>query len=179
MKLILAGLVALAFAALAGAQAPPAPKAPVPVGATGGAVCDMIGVVDGSVLLDGVEYDAGYVYSFMPAIPMADVNDNHAKWLKVLDEASKQQDKGGPYEVELSEYRTCDGGGTVKISDGSVVIKGMTLAGLTKVNDMGLQQATAINARTKARVKDAKSTDHDHKKAKKVKRSDVGVKDRS
>jgi hypothetical protein len=107
---------------------------------------------------------------------MADVNDNHAKWMKVLDVASKEQDKGGPYEVEISEYRNCDGGGTVKISDGSVLIKGMTLAGATKVADEALKQAAAINDRTKKRAKDKNSVDRDHKKAPKVKRNDLGVK---
>jgi hypothetical protein len=109
---------------------------------------------------------------------MADVNDNHAKWLKVLNVASQQQDKGGPYDAEMSEFRSCDGGGTVKIADGSVLIKGMTLAGLTRVTDEGLKQAASINDRTKKRSKNQNSVDHDHTKAKKVKRNDLGVKER-
>jgi hypothetical protein len=171
----------MAFATLAFAQAaspPPAPKAPVATGNTGGTACDMIGIVDGSATINGVEYDTGYIYSFAPAIPMADVNDNHAKWMKVLNVASQQQDKGGPYDAELSEYRSCDGGGIVKISDGSVLIKGMTLAGMTKVTDEGLKQAASINDRTKGRAKSPKSVDHDHSRAKKVKRDDLGRKQR-
>ena len=173
---------AILFAALAmfvgGASAQPAaPKAPaVSAGTAAGTVCDMIGVVDGSVIVNGVEYDSGYVYAFAPAIPMADVHDNHKKWMKVLNAASKEQDKGGPYEAEISEYRSCDGGGAVKISDGSVWIKGMTLAGSTRVADEGLKQAKLINDRTKARAHDKNSTNHDHTKAKKIKRNDVGVK---
>ena len=175
MKRILA-VVVLMWSVVAFAQAPAPPKVVTAAGATGGAYCDMIGVADGSVMVNGVEHDTGFAYGFAPAIPMADVNDNHAKWLKVLDVASKEQDKGGPYQVEVSEYRSCDGGGIVKITDGSILIKGMTLAGATRVADEGLKQMAAINARTKARAKDANSTNHDHSKAKKVKRNDLGVK---
>lgn len=176
MKLALVVAIALLLSSAVAAQVlPTTPKPPVVTGATGGKVCDMIGVADGSAIINGVEYDNGYVYSFAPAIPMADVNDNHAKWLKVLDAASKEQDKGGPYQVELSEFRSCDGGGMVKITDGSVLIQGMTLAGATRVTDEGLKQAKSINDRTKARSKNQNSTDHDHSKAKKVKRTDVGI----
>lgn len=157
---------------------PPMPKAPTPIASSGGQTCDMIGVIDSDVTIAGVAYDAGYMYTFGPAIPIADVNDNHAKWMKVLSVASEQQDKGGPYSSELSEYRSCDGGGVVKISDGSILIQGMTLAGVTRVNDEGLKQARAINDRTKQRVRNQHSTDHDHTKAKKVKRNDLGIKQR-
>lgn len=166
-------IAALAFSAAVAAQ-PVQPKPPTAVGSTGGAFCDMIGVADGSAIINGVEYDTGYSYAMTPAVPIADVNDNHQKWLKVLDAMSKEQDKGGPYQVEFSEYRSCDGGGVVKIDDGSVLIKGMTLAGATRVADEGLKQAAAINNRTKARAKNQNSTDHDHTKAKKVKRDDLG-----
>lgn len=179
MNRILLAVAALMFAALVGAQAPAAPKAPNVVGKTGGAICDMILIADGSAVVNGVEYDVGYSYAFAPALPMADVNDNHAKMQKVLSVASQQQDKGGPYDLELSEYRQCDGSGAVKIDDGSILIKGMTLAGATKVQDEFLNQAKAINDRTKGRSKDKNSMNHDHTKAKKVKRNDVGVKDRS
>lgn len=168
--------VAIALVLMCGvaiAQAPAPPKAPPAVGTTSGAFCDMTGIVDASVTMNGVEYDAGYSYGFTPAIPKADVADNHTKWTKVLDVASQEQDKGGPYELEISEYRSCEGGGAIKVSDGSALIKGVTLAGLTRIGDEALKQSKAINDRTKARSKNQNSVDHDHTRAKKVKRDDL------
>jgi hypothetical protein len=179
MKYVLT-IALLAVAMIAGAQGPPpTPKAPPVAGTTSGQFCDMIAVVDSSVTVNGVEYDAGYSYGMLPAIPMADVHDNHKKWLKVLDTASKEQDKGGPYSAEVSEYWNCDGSGPVKQADGSVLLKGLTLAGLTHIGDMSLQQGKETNDRTKARSKNQNSTDHDHSHAKKVKRNDLGQKERT
>lgn len=181
MKRIFCAIALMAFAAFAFAQAaspPPQPKAPVAVGNSGGTVCDMYGIVDGTAIINGVEHDAGYTYSFVPAIPMADVKDNHAKWLKVLSVASQQQDQGGPYDVEVSEFWACDGGGAVKQQDGSILLKGLTLAGLTKIQDEALRQGASTNERTRGRAKNKNSLNHDHSKAKKVKRDDLGRKER-
>jgi len=159
------------FSAFVLAQVPPPPKPPVVAGQTGGTVCDITYTTNAETI-DG--YDVGSIYIFLPAVPMADVIDNHRRNRKVLDIASREQDRGGQYNVEFSEYRACEGGASVKITEGGALIAGMTLGGWTRITDETLRQLSGINERTKLRSKTLKSTDRDHTKAKKVKRNDLG-----
>ena len=109
-------------------------------------------------------------------LPMADVLDNHAKNLKVLDALSKRQDKGGPYTIETGEYRACDGGAKTKIDAGSVMVKGVTLKGANEVARVALAQSGAIIKRYEDKSAKGAKEGWDHKKAKKVKRNDLGQK---
>lgn len=107
-------------------------------------------------------------------LPFADVLDNSAKGLKVVDVMSKLQDKGGGYEVETGEVRTCDGKAPEKVAATSVMVKGLTLDGSNKVYREGLKQADFIVKRYEDRQKKGDKFGWDHTKAKKVKRDDIG-----
>lgn len=172
MKMMI-GVLAL-FSTLVLAQAPAQPKAPDATWkATGGVACNVWYIVD-SETKDG--FDAGLAYTFIPGVPMADVLDNHTKILRVLDQASKEQDKGGPYNIEMSEYRACDGGQAVKITEGSILIQGATLSGLNRITRVALKQANEITERFEKRAARGDKHAFDHSKAKKVRRDDIGRK---
>lgn len=142
-------------------------------GAVVAQTCDVIYTIE-SETADG--FDVGSGATTIRALPMADVLDNHAKGLKVIDEASKQQDKGGPYTIELGEFRACDGDVSVKVADGSILVKGVTLAGSNKISRMALKQADPVIKRYEDRAAKGDKVGWDHKKAKKVKRDDLGNK---
>ena len=109
-------------------------------------------------------------------VPFADVLDNSAKALKVLDILSKQQDKGGVYVLETGEVRSCDGKPPERIAVTSVQLKGITLHGANVGARAAMQQADLIIKRYEQREKRGDVQGWDHSKAKKVKRNDVGVK---
>jgi len=109
-------------------------------------------------------------------VPFADVLDNSAKALKVLDVLSKQQDKGGVYVLETGEVRSCDGKPPERIAVTSVQLKGITLHGANVGARAAMQQADLIIKRYEQREKKGDVQGWDHSKAKKVKRNDVGVK---
>lgn len=67
------------------------------------------------------------------ALPMSEVDFNHARQLKVLNAMSKEQDnvkrnEGGVYRVDVFEIRACDGGPGVKNAEGSASIQGISYA---------------------------------------------------
>jgi hypothetical protein len=109
-------------------------------------------------------------------VPIADVLDNSAKALKVLDVLSKQQDKGGVYTLETGEVRSCDGKPPERIAVTSVQLKGITLHGANVGARAALQQADLIIKRYEQREKKGDVQGWDHSKSKKVKRNDVGQK---
>lgn len=184
MKLLL--VAALFFASFAFAQdAPKAPKAPAATSKAAGnsvkgVVCDVWVSSDSDVTVaPGDVRDAGMFFAFGAAIPYADVEDNHRRGVKVLDLISKLQDKGGPYTIVASEYRSCDGGPVTQITDGSIEARGITLAGTTQIVDETIRQMQQVNdTRFKHRAKRGDKFGQDHSKAKKVKRDDLGRKSR-
>lgn len=174
MAISIAAVCSTAVYAAQDAGAPTPPPAPVAVGSTGGTVCDVWYLSESEIV--GTANDAGRSFNHVPAIPMADVNDNHAKALVVLDAMSKEQDKGGPYSIIVQEFRRCDGGGIVEMKDGGMgaLISGVTLAGGNRIARVGLQQASLIVARFEDRARKGAKTAWDHSRAKKVKRDDLG-----
>jgi hypothetical protein len=124
-------------------------------------------------------YDVSSAENKVYGIPMEDVNDNLAKQKKVLSVASEQQDKGGPYNVELSEFRACNGGAKTKNDAGSILIKGATLKGINKIAREALRQSDLVTKRYEDRDAKGEKKGWDHSKAKKVKRDDVGRKVKS
>ena len=137
--------------------------------------CDLTYTMDTNTMDD---QDVAFASTTLSAVPMVDVLDNHEKQLKVLSVASKQDESvtkvHGPYKLELSEYRQCDGGAKTKIVDGGVMVQGVTLKGMNKIAREGLKQADLITARYEKRAAHGDKHGWDHSKAKKVKRNDVG-----
>ena len=119
-------------------------------------------------------YRVGAMTVTLSSVPWVDVEDNHKKQMRVLDELSKQQDKGGQYEITVTETNTCEDGVTVRVNDGSAYVTGVTLEGSTKVGDVMLQVGKEINDRFKNRAAKGAKVGWDHSKAKKVKRDDLG-----
>jgi hypothetical protein len=117
-------------------------------------------------------YDCGVISGTTPAIPMADLLDNAAKFNKVLDAASRYQEKGGPYTLEMNEIRVCDGGAPVRAQ--GVEVRGLTLTGLNAVTREALKQGEFVLRRYEQRAAKGDKTEWDHTKAKKVKRNDLG-----
>lgn len=109
------------------------------------------------------------------AVPMADVLDNSARALKVLDELSKHQGKG-PYNIETGEVRACDGKPPERVPATSVLLQGVTFAGANKAARIGYKEADGVLKRYEDREKNGKKTGWDHDKGKKVKRNDLGQK---
>lgn len=111
------------------------------------------------------------------ADPLADVLDDHKRQIKVLDYLSKHQDKGGPYTIELGEYRACDGAAKTKVVDGSVQVQGVTLAAANAAARLAYKEWDGILKRYEDRADKGAKTGWDHKKAKKVRRdASTGVK---
>jgi len=158
MKRLFAGLALFLFSAAAVAQ-----------------VCDVTYSFE-SERMDGQDVSIGSTTFF--AQPMDEVLFNHKAQVKVLDAMSKEQDakKGPMYRVDVSEYRVCDGGGKVKIADGSASIQGISYEGANRINDEAIKQMHVINDRHKGRAAKGHKEAWDHGKAKKVKRDDLGVK---
>jgi hypothetical protein len=109
-------------------------------------------------------------------VPFADVLDNSAKALKVLDVLSKQQDKGGVYVLETGEVRSCDGKPPERVAATSVQLKGITLHGANVGARAALKQADLIVKRYEQRQAKGDVQGWDHAKAAKVKRNDLGQK---
>jgi len=133
--------------------------------------CDVIYTMDVDVVLaPGAEpMNVGTSVGFAYGIPLADAEDNTRLGKKIINEASKQQDKGGPYIATYSEMRACDGKPAVR-ADG-VFVKGVTLAGSVKIAEVGLAVGKEINDRYKKRAaKGDKFADDGHSHGKKIKR---------
>lgn len=110
------------------------------------------------------------------AVPLADVLDNSARALRVLDLLSKQQDKGGAYRLETGEVRSCDGKPPERVAATSVELRGITLKGANLGARAGLKEADGIIKRYEDREKAGAKEGWDHSKAAKVKRNDLGQK---
>lgn len=119
-------------------------------------------------------FEIGSTLIKLSSVPWVDVEDNHKKQMRVLDALSKEQDKGGQYEITVTETNTCEDGVTVRVNDGSAYVTGVTLEGTTRVGDVMLQVAKEINDRFKNRATKGAKVGWDHSKAKKVKRDDLG-----
>ena len=109
-------------------------------------------------------------------VPFADVLDNSARALKVLDVLSLEQNKGGVYKLETGEVRSCDGKPPERVAATSVELRGITLHGANRAARITLREADGIVKRYEARENKGDVQGWDHSKAKKVKRNDVGVK---
>jgi len=116
--------------------------------------------------------DCGMAMGTTPAMPMADLLDNAAKFNKVLDVASKVQEKGGPYTLEMNEYRVCDGGAQVKAQ--GIEVRGLTLQGMNAVAREAWKQMDLVIRRYEQRAEKGNKQAWDHAKAPKVKRDDLG-----
>ena len=171
MKLLLLTLLAVAWPVLAQTQAATS-GAPLT-----GKVCDVTYAMEAETT---EHFDIGNASMTFKAMPWVDVEDNHKKQMRVLNELSKQQDKGGEYEITVVETNTCEDGVTVRIADGSAYVTGVTLDGVVKVGDVMLQVGKEVNDRYRNRAAKGAKVGWDHSKAKKVKRDDLGrkVKDR-
>ena len=132
--------------------------------------CDVVYTMDTDVVLKaGAEpVNAGTVVSFAYGIPLADADENTRLGKKIINEASKQQDKGGPYLSTYSEMRSCDGKPAVK-ADG-VFVQGVTLKGGNAIARVALKVADEITQRYEKRAAKGDKFANDHSKAKAIKR---------
>ena len=131
--------------------------------------CDVTYTMDTDVQAGaGDPVNVGTSVGMVYGIPLADADDNTRLGKKIINAASKEQDKGGPYIATYSEMRSCDGGPAVK-ADG-VFVKGVTLAGSNKIARVGLQVADEITKRYEKRAAHGDKFANDHSKAKKVER---------
>ena len=92
--------------------------------------CDLEGTV--TVSHNG-QVEARFVSSFY-RLPTAEADKMHDRALKVVDVASKVQDKRGQHMVEFDEVRNCNGIKTRGNGVAGVMVQGVTLAGATKVS---------------------------------------------
>lgn len=109
-------------------------------------------------------------------VPFADVEDNSAKGMRTLKVAAAMQDKGGPYTIEFSESRSCDGKPYEKFAANSIEVRGVTLDGSNRIARMALKQANEIVERYEKRAAKGEREAWKHDKARKVKRNDLHVK---
>jgi hypothetical protein len=132
--------------------------------------CDVVYTMDTDVVLapGSDPVNVGTVVGFAYGIPKADAEDNTRLGKKIINEASKQQDKGGPYIATYSEMRSCDGGPAIK-ADG-VYVQGVTLKGSTVIDRVALKVADEITKRYEKRAAKGDKFANDHSKAKKIKR---------
>ena len=110
------------------------------------------------------------------AVPFADVQDNSARALRVLDLLSKEQDKGGVYKLETGEVRSCDGKPPERVAATSVELRGITLKGANRGARAALKEADGVTKRYEDRAAKGDKEGWDHAKAAKVKRNDLGQK---
>lgn len=164
-------LFACAQATKAPAPAPAAPPAATPPAGSPN-VCDQtFSAVTETAEGDLVMYLPG---PFLAAQPWVDVQSNHAEQVKVLSVLSKEQNKGGPYTITVSETIACDGGATKRVADGSIYVEGVTLNGMNKAAREMLKSADVIIKRYEDRDKAGAKVAWNHKNAQKVQRDDLG-----
>lgn len=139
-------------------------------------VCDVVYTTDINVIEQGVERDVVTATTTVYGVPMADVLDNSTRALRIVNIASTLQDKGGPYNIETGEVRSCDGKPPERVAATSLLFKGVTLQGSNKIARTALKEADGITHRYEERQ--AKGAKHgwDHSKARKTKRDDLGRK---
>jgi hypothetical protein len=137
------------------------------------AICDVVVTAE-------VETTAGNIVASGTAtlygVPMADVLDNSARARRVLDVLSKQQDKGGPYNLETGEVRSCGGKPPERVAATSVLLKGITLNGANLGARATLKEADGVTKRYEDRAAKGAKEGWDHSKAAKVKRNELGQK---
>ena len=132
--------------------------------------CDVIYTLDTDVVVapGSDPVNVGTVVGFAYGLPLADAEDNTRLGKKIINEASKQQDKGGPYIATYSEMRSCNGGPAVR-ADG-VFVQGVTLKGSNAVGRVALKVGDEITQRYEKRAAKGDKFANDHSKAKKIKR---------
>ncbi len=141
----------------------------------GAQVCDVTYTVD----IDNGGRNVTMTTAILYALPIVDVLDNTKNAMKTVDMASKVQDKGGSYTVELGEVRSCDGKAPERVPASSIMVKGVTLDGLNKITRVGLSVGDQITKRYEDRQKSGAKEGWAHEKAKPVKRDDLGNKIKS
>jgi reverse gyrase len=109
-------------------------------------------------------------------LPMADVLDNSQQGLQIIKMLGKADSKGGPYTIEVGEVRECDGKPPERVLANSIFAKGVTLADSNRISDKGLEVAKHILKRYQDRQAKGQRRGWDHAKAQKVKRNDLGQK---
>lgn len=74
------------------------------------------------------------VVSYITAIPLTEIEKLHVKALKVVDVASKVQDKkSGAHMIEFDETRKCAGVTTKGSGVAGVMVQGVTLHGVNRI----------------------------------------------
>jgi hypothetical protein len=132
--------------------------------------CDVTYTLDTDVVLaEGAEpVNTGTIVGVAYGLPLADAEDNTRLGKKIINEASKQQDKGGPYLAYYSEMRSCGGGPAVQ-ADG-IFVKGVTLNGSNKIGRVALQVGDEVTKRYEKRAQKGDRFAQDHQKARKIER---------
>ena len=132
--------------------------------------CDVIYTMDVDVVLaPGAEpMNVGTSVGFAYGIPLADAEDNTRLGKKIINEASKQQDKGGPYIATYSEMRSCDG--KVPVRADGIFVQGVTLKGANAISRVALKVGEEVTQRYEKRAAKGDKFGNDHSKAKKIKR---------
>lgn len=136
-------------------------------------VCDVTYTVDTNVKVGTDEFDAGTVIAVVNAMPYADVLDNSDRMLKVVKLMAKEDGKGGPYDIESGEVRSCDGGPPAKVAATALLTSGVTLRGSNRIARAAWQQMGAIIGRYEARADQGEQMGWDHRKGHKTKRNDL------
>lgn len=154
-------VVAAMFAVAVSAQ--PAPKAAPKV-------CDVSYTME-SETADG--HDVLNSKILVYGLPWVEVADNSKRGMRVIDLASKVQDQGGPYSIELGEVRQCDGGPPERVAANSILVKGVTLAGANKLTRLMIKVTGEITDRYEEKEKKGAKSAWGHDKARKVKRNDL------
>jgi len=133
--------------------------------------CDVVYTMDTDVVLTpGAEpLNVGTIVGFAYGLPLVDAEANTKLGKKIINEASKQQDKGGPYIATYSEMRSCDGKPAVR-ADG-VFVQGVTLKGSNAIARVALKVGDEVTQRYEKRAaRGDKFADDGHAHAKKIKR---------
>ena len=132
--------------------------------------CDVIYTMDVDVeMTPGAEpININTVVGFAYGLPLADAEANTKLGKKVINEASKQQDKGGPYLATYSEMRSCDG--KVPVRADGIFVQGVTLKGANAISRVALKVGEEVTQRYEKRAAKGETFGNDHSKAKKIKR---------
>ena len=132
--------------------------------------CDVIYTMDVDVqtIPGGEPMNVATSVGFGYGVPLADADDNTRLGKKIINEASKQQDKNGPYIATYSEMRSCDGKPAVR-ADG-IFVQGVTLKGANAISRVALKVGEEVTQRYEKRAAKGETFGNDHSKAKKIKR---------
>jgi hypothetical protein len=87
-------------------------------------------------------------------VTKAEAEDLSRRGRSIIDEASKVQDKGGPYTVEINEERACDGAAARPVQ--GVMVQGVTFAGANRIARQAIKVGGEIVGKYEGREKAGK-----------------------